>query len=177
MATLQTYVPGPARGAQVKKGGDQWTLILVRELHHAPEKVWQSLTDPAHLRQWAPFEADGNLSVVGSSVKLTWVGTGNVSTTTVTRADAPRVLEFHDIRWELDEIDEGTRLTLWHNIDRRFVAWGAAGWHICFDVLDRLLAGTPMGRLAGPDAAKFGPWKQLVVEYAAQFGADPPKWA
>jgi hypothetical protein len=37
---------------------------------------------------------------------------------------------------------------LWHNIDRRFISWGAAGWHICFDVLDRLLSGTPIGRIA-----------------------------
>jgi hypothetical protein len=39
----------------------------------------------------------------------------------------------------------GTRLTLWHNIDRRFISWGTAGWHICFDVLERLLAGKPIG--------------------------------
>jgi len=34
----------------------------------------------------------------------------------------------------------GTRLTLWHNIDRRFIAMGAAGWHICVDVLDTFSA-------------------------------------
>jgi hypothetical protein len=30
------------------------------------------------------------------------------------------------------------------NIDRRFISMGAEGWHICFDVLDRLLAGQPL---------------------------------
>jgi hypothetical protein len=34
---------------------------------------------------------------------------------------------------------------------------GAAGWHICLDVLDRALAGEPIGRIVGPDAMKFGP--------------------
>jgi hypothetical protein len=47
---------------------------------------------------------------------------------------------------------------------------GAAGWHICFDVLDRLLADRPMGRMVGPDAMKFGGWQRLHAEYAKQFG-------
>ena len=61
MTDLEHYTPGPASGAQVRKDGEKWTLILVRELRHLPEKVWQALTDPAHLREWAPFEADGSL--------------------------------------------------------------------------------------------------------------------
>jgi len=44
----------------VRKDGAKWTLILVRELRHSPAKVWQALTDPAHLREWAPFEVDGD---------------------------------------------------------------------------------------------------------------------
>jgi hypothetical protein len=79
------------------------------------------------------------------------------------------VLEFEDIRWELEAIDGGTRLTLWHSIDRRFIAWGAAGWHICVDVLDRLLNGTPIGRIVGSEAMKFD-WQRLNTEYAQQFG-------
>ncbi|MBV8904677.1 MAG: SRPBCC family protein [Acidobacteriia bacterium] len=171
------YMPGPAGGAQVRKDGegDKWTLILVRELRHSPEKVWQALTDPAHLREWAPFEADGSLATAGTTVKLTWVGTPAPLDTTVKRADAPKVLEYNDMRWELEPVDSGTRLTLWHNIDRRFIAWGASGWHICFDVLDRLLGGTPIGRIVGPEAVKFD-WQRLNVEYAQQLGVEAPKW-
>jgi uncharacterized protein YndB with AHSA1/START domain len=182
MTDREQYMPGPASGAQVRKDGEKWALILVRELRHAPEKVWQALTDPAHLREWAPFDADGSLGRVGSTVKLTTVGapTPQVSETTVTRADAPKVLEYNwggqDIRWELEPLDSGTRLTLWHNIDRRFIAMGAAGWHICFDVLDRLLSGNPIGRIVGPDAMKFGGWQRLHAEYAKQFGAETPSW-
>ena len=165
------YTPGPATEAQAIKGGDKWTLILVRELRHPPEKVWQALTDPAQLREWAPFVADGNLDAVGSTVHLTWVGTGQATETTVKRADAPEVLEVGDMRWELEPSDAGTRLTLWHNIDRGFIAWGAAGWHICFDVLQRLLAGTPIGRIAGGEATKFD-WQRLVAEYAKQLGVE-----
>ncbi len=180
MTDLAQYEAGPASGAQVRKEGNKWTLILVRELRHSPEKVWQALTDPAHLREWAPFVVDGSLGTAGTTVKLTWVGTPTPQDTRVTRADAPKVLEYNwggnDIRWELEALGGGTRLTLWHNIDRRFIAWGAAGWHICFDVLERLLAGEPLGRIVGADALKFGGWQRLNAEYAKQFGVKTPGW-
>jgi Activator of Hsp90 ATPase homolog 1-like protein len=177
MMDREQYAPGPARGAQVRKEGEKWTLILVRELRHSPEKVWQALTDPTHLREWAPFDADGNLGTVGSTVKLTWMGTSRVSETRVTRADAPEVLEYDDIRWELEASVGGTRLTLWHNIDRRFMSWGAAGWHISFDVLERFLAGDPIGRIVGSDVMKFAGWQRLTAEYAEQFGVEQPNWS
>ena len=47
MSNRETYMPGPATGASVEKEGDQWTLVLVRDLRHAPAKVWDALTDPA----------------------------------------------------------------------------------------------------------------------------------
>src|SRR5258706_16066046 len=177
MNDREQYAPGPASGAQVRKDRvqkdeEKWTLILVRELRHSPEKVWQALTDPAHLREWAPFEADGTLGTVGT-VKLTWVGTPTPLETRVTRADAPQVLEYNDTRWELEALGGGTRLTLWHKIDRRFISMGAAGWHISFDVLDHLLSGTPIGRMAGAEATKFG-WQRLRDEYAQQFAVETP---
>jgi uncharacterized protein YndB with AHSA1/START domain len=182
MSKREQYTPGPASGARVGKDREKWALILTRELRHSPEKVWQALTDPVHLREWAPFDAEGSMGSVGTTVKLTTVGTPtpHVTETTVTRADAPKVLEYNwggnDIRWELEAFGGGTRLTLWHNIDRRFISMGAAGWHIAFDVLDRLLAGQPIGRIAGPEAMQFGGWQRLNAEYAEQFGVETPGW-
>ena len=174
MIEREQYSPGPASEVQVRKEGDKWTLILVRELRHSPEKVWQALTDPAQLREWAPFVVDGSLGATGT-VNLTWVGNPQPMETKITRVEAPNLLEYGDMRWELEPLGSGTRLTLWHSIDRRFISWGAAGWHISFDVLDRLLSGNPIGRIAGADAMKFG-WQRLVGEYAKQFGTEPPKW-
>ena len=176
MTAHERYAPGPASGAQVRKDGEKWTLILVRDLRHSPEKVWLALTDPAHLHEWAPFEVDGSLDTAGI-VKLTWVGRPTPLETKVTRADAPKLLEYGDIRWELEAFGGGTRLTLWHNIDRRFISWGAAGWHICFNVLDRLLSGAPIGRIVGGKAMKFGGWQRLNAEYAHQFGIEAPNWS
>src|SRR5437667_10293312 len=152
MTARELYAPGPAGGAQVRKDGEKWTLMLVRELRHSPEKVWQALTDPAQLRQWAPFDADGSLGMVGTTVKLTTVGAPapHVTETTVTRADAHKVLEYNwggfDMRWQLEAVGGGTRLTLWTNIDRSFISMGAHGTHICFAVLYTLLSRQSISR-------------------------------
>jgi uncharacterized protein YndB with AHSA1/START domain len=180
MNSGEQHAPGAAFGAEVRKEGERWTLVLVRELAHPPAKVWTALTEPAHLREWAPFDSDRSLGTVGAAC-LTTVGapTPLVTETKVIRADAPEALEFNwggqDIRWQLEPLaGGGTRLTLWHNIDRRYISMGAAGWHICLGVLDRLLGGHPIGRMAGPDAMKFGGWQRLNAEYAKQFGVVAP---
>jgi uncharacterized protein YndB with AHSA1/START domain len=178
MTDRERYTPGPASGAQVRKDGEKWTLILVRQLRHSPEKVWQALTDPAQLREWAPFDADGSLDTVGATVNLTTVGapTAYLSKTQVTQAEAPRVLQYNwgdkDVRWELEAAGGGTRLTLWHNIDRGFISMGAAGWHICLEVLDHFLGGSAIGRMVGMDVMKFEGWQRLNAEYAQQFASS-----
>lgn len=187
MTSSAPYTPGPAGGIHVEKDGDTWTLVVVRELRHSPDKVWRALTDPAQLREWAPFDADHDMGVAGATAKLTTVGAPapQVTETTITRADAPAigdrgpgtgVLEYNwggfDMRWHLEPFGSGTRLTLWTNIDRRFIAMGAAGWHICLDVMDRLLGGAPVGRIVGMDALKFEGWQRLNTEYSQRFAAE-----
>ena len=125
MSSREQYAPGAASGAEVRKDGEKWTLVLVRDLSHPPAKVWKALTDPEHLREWAPFDSDRNLGTVGTA-KLS---------------------------------------TAW-------ISMGAAGWYICFDVLERLLAGQPIGRIVGPEAMKFVGWQRLNAEYAKQFGVE-----
>lgn len=178
MTAREQYDPGPARGATVEKDGGSWALVVVRQLRHSPEKVWEALTDPAELHEWAPFDADGKLDKVGNTVKLTTVGapSPHVTETKVTRAEPPRLLEYNwggfDMRWQLEPVGDGTRLTLWTNIDRRYISMGAAGWHICLDVLDHLLSGNPLGRIVGQDAMKFGGWQRLHAEYSKEFADE-----
>jgi uncharacterized protein YndB with AHSA1/START domain len=175
MTTPQTYSPKSAYGASVKKDGDKWTLVLTRELHHPPAKVWKALTEPDQLRKWAPFDADRSIGSVGTA-KLTTVGVPgpHVTEAKITRADAPRVLEYdwggQDMKWQLEPSGaSGTRLTLWANIDKRYIAMGAAGWHICIDVMDLALAGEPIARMVGPETMHFEGWQRLNKEYAKQF--------
>lgn len=180
MNNRDPYKPGAAAGARIQKDGATWTLVLIRELRHPPAAVWQALTDPVQLAEWAPFDADRNLGTVGA-VRLSTVGTPTpqVSESRVKRAEAPAVLEYswgrNGLRWELEPAGNGTRLTLWHNIDQGYIAWGAAGWHICLDVLAGLLAKQPIGRIVGGDAMQFD-WQRLVIEYAEQFGVEAPDW-
>ena len=109
MSAREQYAPGSATGAEIRKDGEQWTLVLVRDLPHPPAKVWQALTDPEHLREWAPFDSDRNLGTVGNA-KLATVGapTPLVSETRVKRADVSKLLEFNwgtqDIRWQLEPL-------------------------------------------------------------------------
>jgi len=182
MSSRECYEPGPAGGAEIHKDGERWTLVVVRDLRHPPDKVWRAITEPEHLRAWAPFDSDRSLGAMGTA-QLSTVGTPtpHITETQVKRAEAPKVLQYswggNDMRWGLEPLaGGGTRLTLWHNIDRGFISMGAAGWHICLDVLDRFLAGRPIGRLVGPDALKFGGWQRLNAEYAKQFGIEPPSW-
>ena len=182
MSEHEEYTPGAAdAGAVLEDNGDHSMLILVREFRHAPEKVWQALTDPAQLREWAPFDADRSLAAVGP-VSLSTIGApkSQVSETRVTRAEVPKLLEYrwgdNDMRWQLEPLGDGTRLTLWHNIGPNFISMGAAGWHICLDVCDRFLGGDPLRRIVGAEAMKFD-WPRLNTEYAKQFGVESPAWA
>jgi len=180
MSNRDKYRPGSAHGGHVEQNGPTWTLVLVRDLKHPPTMVWQALTDPAQLREWAPFDVDRSLATTGTA-KLSTVGTPTpqVSESIIKRAEEPKLLEYswgpQELRWELKPHGDGTRLTLWHNIDRGYIAWGAAGWHICFDVLDRMLSNDPLGRIVAGDAMKFE-WQRLVGEYAKEFGVEAPSW-
>jgi uncharacterized protein YndB with AHSA1/START domain len=175
MSYRDSYTPASASAKLASTEGENWTFILAKQLGHPPAKVWQALTDPKHLREWAPFDADGNLGTAGATVKLTTVGTPQpyVSETKITRADEPSTLEHswggNDMKWELEDYDGGTRLTLWASINRNYIAMGAAGWQICLDVMDHLLSDTPLGRIAGPEAMKFEGWKKLNAEYVKLF--------
>ena len=181
MTNRDQYTPGPASAQVRKEEGANWTLVLVRELRHPPQKVWQALTEPVQLREWAPFDADRSLAA-GATVKLTTIGAPSplVTETTITRAEAPKLLEYNwgggDVRWELEAHGRGTRLTLWASINRGFISMGAAGWHICLDVLDHLLGDDPIGRMAGMEVLQFPGWQRLNAEYAKLFGVEPPKW-
>jgi hypothetical protein len=46
MSDREQYTPGHAGGAQVQKDGENWTLILVRELRHSPENAQQFGVEP-----------------------------------------------------------------------------------------------------------------------------------
>jgi uncharacterized protein YndB with AHSA1/START domain len=171
----RAYHPGPAGGASVTRDGDRFTLVMVRELRHPPERVWRALTDPAELAAWAPFDADRDLGRAGpAALVMAGAGGGERSEIEVLRAEAPTLLEHtwgdDVLRWELEAVPAGTRLTLRHTMgDRDWLSPVAAGWHMCVEVMERALDGEPVGRIAGPEAKAHG-WERVEAEYAALLG-------
>jgi len=169
--TTQRFEPGPLADVTRERDGDRWTLVFTRDFRHPPELVWAALTEPAQLKEWAPFEAAGSLETLGDTT-LTMIDGDRRDETpaTVTRADRPVLLEYtwggDVLRWELAPIDTGTRLCLRHTVDDR--GWApkvAAGWHICLAVADLLLDGRPVGPIRGTQARDYG-WDALNDAYA-----------
>lgn len=97
--------------------------------------------------------------------------------TAITRADAPRLLGYtwqldqlgrSVLRWELEPIPSGARLTLPQTVrDADWIPKIAAGWHLCLLVAERLLQGYPINPIIGEAAYAFG-WRALHDAYAAQ---------
>ena len=56
MSDREPYAPGPADVAQVRKDGETWTLVSSKISAIRPKKFGSALTEPAHLREWAPFD-------------------------------------------------------------------------------------------------------------------------
>jgi uncharacterized protein YndB with AHSA1/START domain len=165
------FEPGPLAEVTRERTGDRWTLVFTREFRHPPELVWAALTEPAQLREWAPFEADRSLEARGDTT-LTMIDGDrrDPMPASVIRVERPVLLEYtwgtDILRWELASIDTGTRLTLRHTLDdREWAPKVAAGWHICLAVAGLLLDGRPVGPIRGRRARDHG-WDELNDAYA-----------
>jgi len=170
---------GPLGDATVVADGDAWTLIFIRELRHAPPTVWAALTDPAELDQWSPFAAARDLGTTGETALTMIDGETRMELPiTVRAAVRPELLEYtwgdDLLRWELAPSGAGTRLALRHTLAKPDMdAMVAAGWHLCFVVLARLLDGNPVGVIRGADALAHG-WAELRDGYARKLGNQSP---
>ncbi len=150
-----------------------WVLVVVRDLRHPPAAVWAALTEPDQLAAWAPFTAGRDLGTTGEATLSMIDGVDGERVdlpVTVLRADPPTLLEYSwgsdQLRWQLAGTDAGTRLTLRQRVgDRDDLARAAAGWHLCVEVLEHLLAGDPVPPVRGRDALRHG-WTELHDRYA-----------
>jgi uncharacterized protein YndB with AHSA1/START domain len=171
---METYEPSTLAEARAERAADgRWTLVFVRDFPHPPARVWRALTAPAELGEWAPYTADRDLTATGPAT-LTMIDADEHTDipVEVTRVDPERELTHtwgEDLlRWELAPTAAGTRLTLRHSVaDRSWVPQVAAGWHICLDVADHLLAGDPIGPIRG-NAARAHGWDSLRDAYATK---------
>lgn len=181
--TGSTYRPSPLVPVRTVRAENGWTLVFTRELPHPPEKVWRALTSRDELRRWAPYGASRDLAGPGAVTLVMLDGDAETQELagTVLRHDPPRLLEhaFGDdvLSWRLEPIGDGTRLVLRHTFADRDDDWSsalAAGWHLCLDAADALLAGEPIGPVAGSRARDYG-WDELNERYAKALGVEPAR--
>ncbi len=151
----------PAEGTLEEVGG-RWRLRFVRELRHSPEKVWRALTEEEHLAAWFPTTIEGDLTPGPAGAPLVFGHRGHdfpPVTGELLACEPPRLLEFtwgfsgdpadtpEHSRFELEprgDRGEGCVLTFTTTYDAvGKSARDAAGWHVCFDALERHLAGEP----------------------------------
>jgi uncharacterized protein YndB with AHSA1/START domain len=170
------FDPGPLAEVSTDTSGPRPTIIFVRELRHAPDKVWEALTDPDQVSQWAPFTPNRSLASTGPAVlRMTDEGRTEESPAVVTRVEPPALLEYtwgeDRLVWLLEPNGHGgTRLTLRHTVEHpEWLPRVAAGWHICLVVAERLLDGRPIGPIVGREAKRHG-WDALHDAYAAALG-------
>ncbi|MGO1054759.1 SRPBCC family protein [Crossiella sp. CA198] len=130
-------------------------LRFERRLRHAPEKVWQSVTDPAHLKHWFPVEFHAEQRI-GAPITFIYPGAeAPPGSGEILEFDPPRVFAFtwkdansQDtavLRFELVPTDEGCLLVFTHALggpgDLLATARHAAGWDGQLDVMEGVLAG------------------------------------
>ena len=173
--TRSQYRPGPTELATASEDRGRYTLELTRAFDHPPSRLWRLLTDPAEIREWAPFDTTFDLGETGTTTLSMAGGARAIDLPSHIRiAEAPRLLEYtwgSDVLvWDLEPMMSGTVLTLRHTMnDPRALARAAAGWQICLDVAQRHLDGRPIGRIVGAEAKEFD-WERLRGEYASLFG-------
>jgi uncharacterized protein YndB with AHSA1/START domain len=148
-------------------------LSFERRLSHPIEVVWRAITESDQLEHWFPSQVE--VDSLGPGAEMTFrfesmplEGEPLTLTGRVTEFDPPRRFAFFwgedHLRFELEPMpgDEGCVLRLTVLLDlREKAARDGAGWHVCLDRLERLLAGDD-----GPAATGASEdWRGLYDEY------------
>ena len=144
-------------------------LRFERRLAHPVQKVWRAVTEPAELAHWFPARLTIDMRV-GGRVDFAFPDEAAPPMGgEVTALDPPRVFAFtwedDMLRFELEPIDDGQGclLRFTHALSRRDQgAMVAAGWSVCFEELDKHLAGEPAQAPGGEPTPK---WRRYYADY------------
>jgi uncharacterized protein YndB with AHSA1/START domain len=155
---------------------DQPTLSFERRLSHPVEVVWRAITESAQLEHWFPCRVVVDELRPGGEMTFEFedmpLDAPSTMTGRVTEFEPPRRFAFtwgppaHEdhVDFELEPLagEDACVLRLTVLLDSRDKASrDSAGWHICLDRLERLIAGDE-----GPAATgATGAWRELYEEY------------
>lgn len=134
---------------KIRRKGDRVMVCLERETVHLPERVWEMLTDSVCLAEWlAPGTLDAR---PGGRVQLDFGNSGMPIDCRVTDCQPNRRLAYswssgdsaeRPLVWELEPIDEGTRLSLILLLPHdELVPIACAGWDAHLEMLLAALEG------------------------------------
>jgi uncharacterized protein YndB with AHSA1/START domain len=138
-----------------------------RRYPHPVERVWGAVTDPAQLAQWFPNTVEVDLREGGRMHFEFPDGEMEPLEGSVTELDPPRRFSFtwgdEHLHIELEPDGDGCRMRFTHVLStREQAARDAAGWHVCLDRLEQLLAGAA-GEAPGP--APTSEWGEHYEAY------------
>jgi uncharacterized protein YndB with AHSA1/START domain len=124
------------------------SLRFERRLAHPVENVWRAISEPAELTHWFPADVEVDLRPGGAIRFAFRENEGPPGSGEVTELDPPEVLEYtwdeSVLRFELRPEGDGCLLVFTHTFDAPDeAAKFAAGWHLCLEGLESLLAGAP----------------------------------
>jgi len=149
-------------------------LSFERRLSHPVDAVWRAITESEELEHWFPSRVEVGALKPGAEMTFTFeeMPLEDMPTTItgrVTEFDPPRLFAFFwgddHLRFELEPVTgagDGCVLRLTVLLDSRDkAARDGAGWHVCLDRLDQLLAGD--GGSAATGATED--WRGLYDEY------------
>ena len=151
------------------EGSENRRRVTLRRTFHVPiEELWSALVEPDRIRAWfAPAKIDPR---VGGRIELEAHDGTRMMEGMIRVFDRPHAFEYdwvsdHEttiVRYELEEVDTGTRLTLTEALmtDRNVTRRGA-GWHHHLERLEENLRGEP-----SPASEKR--WRALRAIYEKQ---------
>ncbi len=166
-----------SRRGKVSLEGDYATIAFKRTFKHAPELVWNAITDPKELEEWlmcTSAQIDGR---PGGSIEMISGPAQFHVKGKILKWEPPRIFEYEwkvepvpqmpfgenaIFRWELIPLPDSTLLLVtYRNITRRTSLGFAPGTHVLLDRLEAQLNRNPL-----PD------WQSRFVEVQSFY----PSW-
>jgi len=154
---------------------DERTLVLTRDYPHSIERVWAAVSTPARIADWMGVEWLGDEGAAlheGAHFDYRFANSDMESRAHVLRYEPPHLIEhswFENVpphgrvRWVLEEVKGGTRLTLTHFLPIFEEApRTGSGWTMLLESLAKSL---------GDDPAELD-WRELRDHYAERFGPE-----
>ncbi|MGA3214160.1 MAG: SRPBCC family protein [Acidimicrobiales bacterium] len=160
------------------RNGETAELRFERLLDHPVAEVWDALTRPGRLADWLA-ETSTVLSE-GEPVQLRFATPAGCTVTgTVTRLDAPKVLEYTwtspgepdgVVKWQLIGVGASCLLLLTHTVRGHWSEAGTlAAWHVHLSLLENSLS----GKATSPFPDRL--WQELEASYANTISAESGK--